>query len=184
MSYGEERENFFFLWYEEQVVPSLFFSLPFFLNSKLCEKHPMMISCSWGVQSHILIYSCFCLIHLTIICSFIHTLLPPSVILLLSKTHQSLVPFFFQLSFQMKTRLTLVWQWHIAAVCHHIPSPQHVLAKSPRVDFPLHLFFPYIHPSSKHFLLMTTASSSLSSPYYCWFASFHLSVSVWAASEL
>lgn len=116
--------------------------------------------------------------------SFIHTPLPPSVILLLSKTHQSLVPSFFQLSFQMKTRLTLVWQWHIAAVCHHIPSPQHVLANSPHVDFPLHLFFPYIHPSSKHFLLMTTASSSLSSPYYCWFASFHLSVSVWAASEL
>lgn len=52
----------------------------------------------------------FPLIHPSIICTFILTLLLFSspVILLLSKTYQSLVPSFFQLCFQMKTRLALV----------------------------------------------------------------------------
>lgn len=128
---------------------SIFFSF-FLSNSKLCERHPVMISCSQGVQSHILNYSCFCLIHLTIICSFIHTPLPPLSSFYYLRHTKPLFHPSFSSPFRWKLDSHSSWQWHIAAVCHHIPSTQHVLANSPRVCLPLHLFFPslFIHPVS------------------------------------
>ncbi len=126
----------------------LFFLFFFLLNHKLYERHPVMISFSQGVQSHILNYSCFSLIHVSIICSFIHTPFPPSVILLLSKTHQSLVPSFFQHSFQMKTRLALVLTM---THCGRLPPYPIYSAQCPRRFAPITPLFPFIHPASQHF---------------------------------
>ena len=56
----------------------------------------------------------------------------------------------FSSPFRWRLNSHLFWQWHIAAVCRHIPSTQHnVLTDSPRVRLPLHLSLPlFIHPAS------------------------------------
>lgn len=134
----------------------------FLLNHKLFERHPVMIPFSQGVQSHILNYSWFPPhppLHYLLIHS--HSFFP-SVILLLSKTHQSLVQSFFQLSFQMKTRLTLV-----LTMTHSSRLPPYPIysAQCPRRFAPcvssITPLFPSIHPSSPHFQEMTTSLSSL-----------------------
>lgn len=93
-----------------------------------------------GIQSHILIYSWFCLIRLTIICSFIHTPLPPPSSLYYLRHTSPLLHPSFSAPFRRKLDSHPFRQWHIAAVCHHIPSTQHVPANSPPARLPLHLF--------------------------------------------
>lgn len=85
-----------------------------------------------------------------------------SVILLLSQTHQSLVPSFFPLSFQTKTILTLV-----VTMTHRSRLPPYPIysAQCPRPFAPcvssITPLFPSSHPSSQLFQQMTTSLSSL-----------------------
>lgn len=103
-------------------------------NHKLCERHPVKIFSPITYP-----HSYVSLIHLSIICSSIHSPFPPQ------RNPSSL----FHPSFSWKLDSHLFWQWHIAAVCHHIPSTQrNVLANSPCVCLPLHLHLSlFIHPS-------------------------------------
>lgn len=101
----------------------------FLLNHKLFERHP---------------------VHLSIICTFIHTHFPPLSSSYYLRRTNPLFHLSFSSPFRWKLDSHSFWQWHIAAVWHHIPSTQHnVLNDSPSVCLPLHLSFPlFIHPAS------------------------------------
>lgn len=127
-------------------------------SSKRSERHPVMISCTQCIQSHIPNHSPpHTLLPSTISSlsahSFSRLTPPPFVILLLPGTHQSLVPSFSRLSFQMKTRLTrLVTMTHgrrlpphpIYSACLGQFSPRLCLLLPPKT--PPRLSF---HPSSR-----------------------------------
>lgn len=126
-------------------LPSIFF--PSLLNHKLCERHPVIISFSQGVQSHILHQSCFFPIHLSIIGLFIHTSFPLISSFYFLHTNSLFHPSFSS-PFKWNLDSHLFSKEHIASAWQHISCTQHsVLADSPRVCHPLHLFSS-IHPSA------------------------------------
>lgn len=118
---------------------------------------------STKVSSSLFNYSFFLFIYVSIICSFIHAPFPP-----LSSFYypRHTNPFFcpsFSSPFRWKLHSYSFWQWHIAAVCHYIPSTQYnVLANSPCV-YVFHYTSSLLsiqHPSIQHFQYMTTSLSS------------------------
>lgn len=159
------------------------FSLFFLLNHKPYVRHLVMISFSQGVQSHILNLAAFpSRIYPLSAHSF--TLLSPPLSSFYYLRHTN--PLFhpsFSNPFRWKLYSLVLTMTHSS----RLPPYPIYSAQCPRRFAPcvssVTPLFPSIHPSSRHFQEMTTSLSSPSGPHCCSFASFHLSFSLWAASQ-